>query len=224
MGSDDEVRLQTKARTKVKAGASLQSTLGARLRALRLSQGLSLREAAARSGLSHSFIRLVEAGESEIAVSRLVQLADVYGAIPADLLSTIHEPSVEFTPLPAGYTIPSDTNEVTVTFLASPSWRMQPVRVELEPGGKLEGLCHGGEEWWHCISGRPTLRIEGVEYPMKAGDTLFLPDHFEHSFLNLQSKTRAVLVGSSLPTSREKTEADAPPRRQQQARARTHGH
>ncbi|HUG54725.1 MAG TPA: shikimate kinase [Vicinamibacteria bacterium] len=64
----------------------LLAGLGARVRALRAGRGATLRELAARSGLSERFLVQVEAGEANISVRRLADLARALGTSPAELL------------------------------------------------------------------------------------------------------------------------------------------
>jgi XRE family aerobic/anaerobic benzoate catabolism transcriptional regulator len=61
--------------------------LGRRTRALRTGQGLTLKELAARSGLSARFLVQVESGEGNISVLKLAALARALGTTPAVLLS-----------------------------------------------------------------------------------------------------------------------------------------
>jgi XRE family aerobic/anaerobic benzoate catabolism transcriptional regulator len=67
-------------------------TLSRRARRLRQAQGLTLRALAARSGLSPRFLMAVEAGEGNISVRRLADLASALETTAADLLSaSVHE-------------------------------------------------------------------------------------------------------------------------------------
>ncbi len=170
-------------------------TIGERLRQLRIAKGMSLRDAATAAGLSASFISLVERGETEIAISRLIRLADTYGIVVADLLDNVHEPAVEFVPAAAAHEIPRAGDEVIVSYLASPSWTMQPFLVRLQPGARLDSLSHTAEEFLHCVSGQPTLIVAGEKQPLSPGDTLFLPPHVEHCYTNPGSEP-ATLVGA----------------------------
>lgn len=52
-----------------------QPALGRRIKALRLSRGLTLREVAAETGLSSSYLSLVETGRNEPTIGRLLRLA-----------------------------------------------------------------------------------------------------------------------------------------------------
>lgn len=71
-----------------------QPNLGRRLKALRTSRGLSLKEVAAVTGLSASFISMVETGQNEITVGRLMTLADFYEVGFADLIPAGEQPLV----------------------------------------------------------------------------------------------------------------------------------
>jgi transcriptional regulator with XRE-family HTH domain len=71
-----------------------QPNLGRRLKALRTSRGLSLKEVATATGLSASFISMVETGQNEITVGRLMTLAEFYEVGVADLIPTGDQPVV----------------------------------------------------------------------------------------------------------------------------------
>jgi len=72
------------------------ATLSQRARRLRQQQGLTLRTLAARSGLSLRFLMAVEAGQGNISVRRLADLAAALETTAADLLSPAedHAPTV----------------------------------------------------------------------------------------------------------------------------------
>ena len=70
------------------SGAVLDDTrlLGARLRAIRADRGLSLSAVAEATGISTSFLSLVETGKNDITFGRLRRLIDYYGVTLIDLL------------------------------------------------------------------------------------------------------------------------------------------
>jgi transcriptional regulator with XRE-family HTH domain len=63
-----------------------QPLLGSRLKELRMSRALSLRDVAAQTGLSTSFLSLVETGRNELTVGRLITLLDYYGVELGDIV------------------------------------------------------------------------------------------------------------------------------------------
>lgn len=168
---------------------------------------MSLREAASRAGLSASFIGLVERGETEIAISRLIRLADAYGAVVAELLADVHEPRVEFVSAQQALQVDTHVVGVEILYLASPSWSMEPFLVRLEPEARLTGLSHASEEFIHCTDGHPTLVVAQLEFVMLPGDTLCIPPMAEHAYLN-DSSARAVLIGAVQRLERENRETE----------------
>jgi transcriptional regulator with XRE-family HTH domain len=68
---------------------SCQPGLGRRLKALRVSRGLSLKEVGAETGVSSSFISMVETGRNELSVGRLIVLADFYGVGLDDIVAEL---------------------------------------------------------------------------------------------------------------------------------------
>ena len=196
--------------------------IGERLRRVRLQRHMSLRDVATAAGLSPSFVSLVERGETEIAISRLIRLADACGVVLIDLLDTVRDPAVEFVPAEQGRHVPRDDDGVEVIYLASPSWSMQPFKVELGPGATLDSLAHPTEEFVHCVSGLPTMTVLGEERQLRPGDTLVLPAFAEHTYGN-RADEPAVLVGA---VRRPEPAAQQPARRRRtvqtsQATART---
>jgi transcriptional regulator with XRE-family HTH domain len=71
---------------RAKPGGSVD--LPAQLKRLRTDRGLSLSQVAKGTGISSSFLSLVEHGKSDIAVGRLARLADFYAVELADLIMT----------------------------------------------------------------------------------------------------------------------------------------
>jgi quercetin dioxygenase-like cupin family protein len=173
----------------------VRTEIGRRLRVLRMAKGMSLRDAASRADLSATFVGLVEKGSTEIAISRLIRLADAYGAVVADLLADMHEPRAEFVPADQSLQVSTNVEGVEIRYLASPSWTMEPFRVQLEPGASLTGLSHASEEFIHCIEGHTTLVVGDESHNVGPGDTLLVPPLAEHAYVN-DSDGVVILIGA----------------------------
>jgi transcriptional regulator with XRE-family HTH domain len=65
---------------------SHRHSLGLRLKALRKLQGLSLNNVADQTGVSTSFLSLVERGETDMSLDRFRTLADFFHVSPSELL------------------------------------------------------------------------------------------------------------------------------------------
>lgn len=176
--------------------ASVRLGIGNRLRELRRANGMSLKDAAKKAGLSPSFVRLVEKGRTEIGISRLMRLADVYGALLADLLADVQQRHVEFVSAGEGYLVPSGAEGVELSYLASPSWMMEPFMVKLAPGARLTELRHNSEEFIHCLSGCLTFVVGDRTFHVESGDTVVIPPSATHSYSN-DSAEEVVVVGAA---------------------------
>jgi quercetin dioxygenase-like cupin family protein len=179
----------------------MRAALGQRLLELRRRSGKSLREAAKLAGLSPAFVSLVERGQTEIGLSRLIRLADAYDANIADLLAEIHGREVEYVPAAEALTAPRSDGDPKVTYLTSPSWQIQPFRIEIEPGAALESLAHAGEEFIHCVAGQVEMTIGGRAWTLEVGDTIVVPPRAQHAYRN-HGAQRAVVVGAVAPPNR----------------------
>lgn len=175
--------------------ASLRQ-IGERLRDLRQQRNLTMSQAARAADISPSFLGMLERGTSTVSISRLLALASVYEVNIADLLANVGEPKIEFVRSHEGLVVPADSDDVTIIYLSSPSWSMQPFLVRLEPGAHLESLSHAAEEFLHCISGSPTIIVDRTqEFAMSPGDTLSLPPSVMHTYIN-DTRGVAVLLGA----------------------------
>jgi len=193
--------------------AAMRHALGSHLKALRRHSGKSLRDAARLAGISAQFISLVERGQTEIGLSRLIRLADAYDANIADLLAEIHSPDVEFVRGSAAFTAPRSRSDPKLTYLTSPSWQLQPFRIEIKPGASLGSgatrgaLSHAGDEFIHCIAGTITMTVSGREWVLETGDTIVIPPRAQHAYRN-DGEQLAVAVGAVAPPGRPQRRRD----------------
>jgi quercetin dioxygenase-like cupin family protein len=173
------------------------SAIGRKLHELRRERGMSLREAAQRSGLSASFISLVERGETEIAISRLVRLTDAYGTLVADLLADADPVNDSLLrSLDEGRHIVEAGGDVDVVYIPAPDWSAQPFMVTLKPGAHMDDIAHTGQEFLHCLSGNPKVEVNGRAYELRPGDTVFIPRRAQHSYSN-PGRGNAVILGAA---------------------------
>lgn len=170
--------------------------LADRLHMLRVRRQLSLGTVALGTGLSRSFLALLESGGSDVSVSRLLRIAEFYGVWLADLVGTA-APAVEVVRADEARILP--TEEVSrVKLLSLHSVRtVLPFRVELPPGCAIEGgLSHTGEEFVHCVAGTIELEVVNAVHTLGAGDTASYPGRLPHSYRNT-GLVEAVLVGAT---------------------------
>jgi transcriptional regulator with XRE-family HTH domain len=183
------------------AGVSRNGDLGGRLRQLRSSRGLSLAEVADATGISPSFLSIVENGQSDITVSRLMRLVHWYGVSIADLLQAPDRSVVRVVRAEQRRSIELSDEHIKILMLAPDGQHaMMPViNVYGEGGGMAESAQHDGEEFVYVLSGTIELDI-GNEDPivLGSGDSAYYRAEAPHSFRNV-GDGEACFLGVTTP-------------------------
>ncbi|MGP4017841.1 helix-turn-helix domain-containing protein [Saccharopolyspora sp. 5N708] len=172
--------------------------IGPSLRALRKQRGLSLQQVALATGISKSFLSLVENGTNDITFGRLHRLLTLYGVDLADLLPT-REPTddivVRGTARRHLYS-PAPGMDV---FMASPDTRRNLLAgiAVLAPGAWMtEDSTHDGEEWVHVVRGTAELVLDDGETTVEllAGDSAYLRAGRRHRLGNPSAHEAEVIT------------------------------
>jgi transcriptional regulator with XRE-family HTH domain len=168
--------------------ASRNGDLGSRLRQLRRSRGLSLSEVAEATGISPSFLSIVENGQSDITVSRLMRLVHWYGVSIADLLQAPDRSLVRVVRVEERRSVELSDERIQILMLTRDGQHaMMPViNVYGKGGGMSESTQHDGEEFVFVLSGTIQLDI-GSEEPivLGPGDSASYRAEAPHSFRNV---------------------------------------
>ncbi|GAB3602527.1 helix-turn-helix domain-containing protein [Microbacterium aureliae] len=157
--------------------------IGARLRAARTLQGLSLGQLAETTGLSKGFLSRVERDETSPSVATLVQLCQVL-SLPVGALFT--EPEIQHVVLADAPRINLGGVHADERLLSPRSEnRVQLLRSELQPDA------HGGSDLYtincdvevlHVIAGRLTVRFADRTVELSPGDALTFPGREPHTW------------------------------------------
>jgi transcriptional regulator with XRE-family HTH domain len=166
----------------------MHDELGRRVRAIRLASGLTIGELAERSGLSKSFISMLENGKTNISATRLQRLAAVFGLGAADFLPD--EATRRLTHvIRRGEALPiRGLGDGVEGYLLTrqPQRRLQPVLLTLAPGACQDNPTgHAGEEFIYVISGQLLLSV-GDEGPLRleVGDAASYSSALSHRYEN----------------------------------------
>jgi transcriptional regulator with XRE-family HTH domain len=114
------------------------SELGARLRAIRTDRGLALSAVAEATGISTSFLSLVETGKNDITFGRLRRLIGFYGVTLADLLPPPDDPVVVRVGEHRHLRFPSEGVDVFLIVPGVENDRLYAALAVYEPGAEIE--------------------------------------------------------------------------------------
>jgi transcriptional regulator with XRE-family HTH domain len=186
------------------APAAPQPALGVSLRALREARGLSLHEVAAATGISASFLSLVENAKSDITLGRLTRLVAFFGVSIADLLPAATRADAHVVRRDEARLLHSPAEGIDVYLLTPDTTHaMMPMYLAFEPAAKLaEYGRHAGQEFVYVVEGSLALELEGAETRLlRAGDSAYYRGEHPHSFHNPDphNPLRLVCVDSPPP-------------------------
>jgi len=180
-------------------------TLGDTLRTLRIERGYSLGEVALGTGLSTSFLSLVENGRSDISTGRLFRVARFLGVGLGDLLEM--EASGAITVVRAddrrAVEMPADGLRMFPVANDREDVAMAPVVCEYEIGAHLHDLpkVEGIEHFLFVIRGAVEIVMEHTEpLVLGPGDCAYLRSKHVSEVSNAADERSVVIWVSSPPT------------------------
>jgi len=173
----------------------LTDRIGARVRALRVEAGLSLRQVAEKTGVAASHLSMFERGVAFPSPSRLAAIARLFNHSLADLLggtSTRGRPIIR---RGQGRIVGSFGPGVSVEQLTVGEQLMDCEIWTISPGAESDGFyAHDGQELIHVLEGAFELALDGEEpQVLGAGDSAYFDSTRQHRWRN-PGKAAAVVL------------------------------
>jgi transcriptional regulator with XRE-family HTH domain len=195
------VRTPTRAEPAIAEPHDGASSLGPRLRAVRLRRGLGLRELARRLDLSPSAISRYETGKMQPSVRTLYAFA-------SELQVTVDELLFERARTPDELVLQRADDSPGITLESGVTWKrlmfwsdeeVEFMETTYEPGGAScpdESLVrHDGHEFGHVLSGTLRVVVGFDELLLGPGDSVAFPSTTPHRLSNDSGETvRAIWV------------------------------
>jgi len=175
--------------------------VGGRLRLARVQAGLTQAEVAERTGLSISFVRLVESGRSDISLSRLLRWTTLFRLPVAELFT---EPSLDEVAIvrPSDRPqVPSGERGVRFELLTRGSdLDLEPAIFHLAPRTAMQRpLVHEGDEVAFVLKGRIRLWVGSGEHVLDQGDSASYTSRLPHRFGNDGDSAAELYVTTTHP-------------------------
>lgn len=176
--------------------------MGELIRAKRKKMGLTLKELAALSGLSHPFISLVERGRARPSLPSFSNLARALDSTPVDLLAELNPaPSAAGHPGEAvvtrGSTPAPSYGDGSGQLLISAPGRVRMMEVHSEGVPTDDRLSHADvDEYLYILAGAIEVFVDAERYQLEVGDTIRLPARSPHNFWGVGGKPYRLLMTS----------------------------
>lgn len=176
--------------------------MGEQLHALRTEHGLSLRDLAARTGLSATLLSQVERGVREPSLKTLRALSTAFGASTAAMFN---EPG----PIAVHHSRPDERSRLQTPQGSVQYERLTPSNGQLEVlrGVLLPGEMSSVDDWAHVavecayvLEGTVTIHVDGRSFAVAAGESLTFDAARPHRYVNDSDSTAVYLTVATPPT------------------------
>jgi transcriptional regulator with XRE-family HTH domain len=177
--------------------------VGARLRSVRITFGLSQRALARRAGVTNGLISLIEQNRVSPSVSSLKKVLD---GVPMSLAEFF---TLDLAAAPQPFFSAEELTEigneqVSLRLVAAqrPGRQLTVLHERYAPGAETgdEMLTHRGEEGGVVVRGRIELTLAGVTRVLSAGEAYYFSSHLPHRFRNV-GREPCEIISASTPAS-----------------------
>lgn len=180
---------------------TLSEPLGVLVRRRRKQIGKTMKQVAAESGLTEGFISQMERGISAPSLISLYKIANALGTGVDAFLSPQpdHEASmVSRADSRKGYSLEAKERVYEILERGFPGAKLNGCVTLIPVGYISEMTTHEGEDFVYLIDGEVIYEVNGIEYLLKAGDTLHFPSSMPHRARNVGAKpARELWVGTT---------------------------
>ena len=170
--------------------------VGARLRSIRTSFGLSQRALARRAGVTNGLISLIEQNRVSPSVSSLKKVLDGVPMALAEFFTLDLSAAEELVEL--------GNPEVSLRLVAAqrPGRQLTLLHERYAPGAATgeEMLAHRGEEAGMVIRGRIELTVSGAARVLGPGDAYYFASQLPHRFRNVGREPCEIISACTPPT------------------------
>lgn len=168
--------------------------VGKILQRLREQRNVTVRELAESSGLSESFIRAVERGESDISLGRLARLAQFFEYDLGSFLGFTSRLSRPNFVRKENRAVINRGRGVKYEAVHLPGIDLDFVTVELAPHSKLKDeLSHEGIDVVYVTEGEVVVVVDGADYPMAERDCCVFSAAYRHRVRNDSNRPASII-------------------------------
>ena len=160
--------------------------IGAKLRELRVKNGLTQEELANRSELSKGFISQLESEQTSPSIATLADLLECLGTNLSDFFNETKNEKIVFSP--ADYFVKESAQEGHSVTWVIPNCQkndMEPILLDLEPNGiSPYDEPHSGEEFGIVLAGSVRIHLGDTVYKAKKGESFYFTADKAHYLEN----------------------------------------
>lgn len=176
--------------------------IGAKIKDLRIKNGLTQEELANRSELSKGFISQLERNLTSPSIATLTDILQCLGSDLCTFFQKEQEEQIVFHEADYFEKVDAELhNQIEWIIPNAQKNAMEPIRLTLEPGGTTyPDNPHEGEEFGYVLSGTIYIHLGKKRYRAKKGETFYFKADTTH-YITASSKSSASILWISTPPS-----------------------
>ena len=168
--------------------------IGAKIKRLRLKNGLTLAELANRTELTKGFLSQLERDKTTTSVQTLLDILDVLGTTPVEFFDTSAERLKVVFSEEDCFIQEDETYKITWLVSNAQKNMMEPILLELQPGAKSNKIPpFEGEAFGYVLAGEVTLLFNEKSYALKEKNSFYLEGSSEHYLFNNSQKCARII-------------------------------
>ncbi len=175
-------------------------TIGAKIRDLRLKNGLTQEELADRAELSKGFISQLENDLTSPSIATLIDILTLLGSSLKEFFSDSDDNQITFT---SDDYFRKEADGEVVTWIVPTAQKnaLEPIIVELEAGVSTDAdYPHEGEEFGYVLEGKVEVVVGDRKSVAGKGDSFYFSSDRQHFIRNISEGTSKILWVSCPPT------------------------
>ncbi|MCI8335567.1 MAG: cupin domain-containing protein [Peptococcaceae bacterium] len=177
--------------------------IGNKIRQLRMKNGLTQEELAARAELTKGFISQVERDITSLSISTLVDVLECLGTNLKDFFSDYEDEKIVFSKEDVFVQEDKELGN-TIHWIVPNAQKneMEPIILTLEPKGSVDvDDPHAGEEFGYVLAGAVMVYLGQRKYKCKKGESFYYKANSPHKIENISGEREAKILWVSTPPS-----------------------
>lgn len=177
--------------------------LGQRIRNLRKEKGLTLVDVSEKTGIAQATLSRIETGVMMGTVDSHEKIAEILGIGLPELYSGVDKRYEQISHLTKESerkaTHHSAQVQVELLTAESSKKKITPLLITLQGNAKTQQESHdrGVEKFYFILEGSITAVVDGKEYLLKQGETLYFDASLTHQIINEHQKTAKIFAAVS---------------------------
>lgn len=159
----------------------MDTRIGELVKQIRKSKGMTLQDLANATGLSVSYLSILERGGNSPTIANLQKICQALSITFNELILSLDE-NIVYIPKGQRRVIFEECNAVLYEAITEGNRHIKSICMTVFDGQEHPSARHIADEFGYVISGSLCMTVDGVTYDLQPGDSLYICANSPHSF------------------------------------------